>query len=318
MKTLVVLLLIIPTLLRADGSIADALKLIETGNNDAARKMLEEIITKDGSNAEAHYHLGRLLAGPFRKYDDAEEQLEKAVELAGTNAEYHFTLGNLYGIQAQNASVFSKLSYAGKVKDEFLRAVELSPETLRYRLALLGYYLQAPGIAGGSVSKAREQAGEILKRDPFEGHIASAQIAEYEKELTLAEQEYRSAISTNPDHWRGYHLLGYFYLKMKRADDAITQFQQYVKRAPKDPNSYDSLADGYIAKGNTDAALGNYLNALNINPVFPSSLYGAARCYDTLGKKIEARQYYLKYLDHVQKGDNADRARERVNDLTGN
>ena len=316
MRNLAIFLCIIPTLLYAGESIADALKLIETGNNDAARKMLEEIVAADGSNAEARYHLGKLLASQFRKYDDAEEQLEKAVELAGTNAEYHFTLGNLYGIQAQNASIFSKLSYAGKVKDQFLRAVELSPETIRYRLGLLGYYLQAPGIAGGSVSKAREQAAELLKRDAYEGHIASAQIAEYEKEYTLAEQEYKSAIGIKPDRWRTFNLLGYLYLKMNKPDDAIAQFILYVKYAPKDPNSYDSLADGYTAKGNVDAALANYLNALAINPVFPSSLYGTARCYDTLGKKLEARQYYQKFLDHNPKGNNADRARERVKELS--
>ena len=318
MNILAAFLFLIPSLLTGGESVSEAVKLIEAKDYDGARKKLESIISSDASSAEARYHLGRLLANHYRQYDDAEEQLAKAVELAASNAEFHFALGNVYGIQAQNASIFSKLSYAGKVKDEFLRAVELSPDNVRYRLALLSYYLMAPGIAGGSVSKAREQGTELLKRDPYEGHIALAQIADYDKESELAEREFKSAIQEKPGHWRAHHLLGYFYLKLKRADDAIAQFIQYVKCAPNDPNSYDSLADGYTAKGETDQALTQYLKALDVDAAFPSSLYGAATIYDGRSNKTEALRYYRKYLETTQKGDNAEKAKDRVKELSGN
>jgi tetratricopeptide (TPR) repeat protein len=213
--------------------------------------------------------------------------------------------------------VFSKLSYAGKVKEQFQKAVELAPDTLRYRSALISFYLQAPGIAGGSVSKAREHAGEILARDVFEGRMALAGIAEYEKENEAAEREYLAAVAANPAAWRSHHRLGYLYLRLNRPDDAVAQFALYVKKAPDDPNGHDSMADAYTAKGDTDAALASYLSALRLNPSYPSSLYGAGRCCDEKGRKEEALRYYRKYLEVNPQGESAGKARERAAALGG-
>jgi len=298
-------------------NVADALRLIEAKDFDGARKILESLVARNDAGAEAHFRLGLLLVNQYREMDAAEEQLEKAVELADNKAEYHFSLGNLYGIQAQNANVFSKMSYAGKVKREFLRAVELAPDHVGYRSALMSYYLMAPGIAGGSVSKAQEQASAILGLDPFEGHMALAEVAAYEKETEKAEQEYKNAIKAKPSQWRPYHRLGYLYLSMKKPDEAITQFKEYVRVAPADANSYDSLGDGYSARGNTDDALANYLKALTVNSKFPSSLFGAARCYEQKGSKEEALQYYRKFLATDPRGSNVETAKQKVEELAG-
>ena len=310
-------LLLLPTFSAGGDDIAEARKLVDARQFDAAKTLLEQMISHDGTQAEARMLLGRILNVHFRKFDDAEEQMEAAVAIAGGNAEYHFQLGALYGGQAQRASVFSKLSYAGKLKEQFLKAVKLAPDTIRYRSALISYYLQAPGIAGGSVSKAREQAGEILARNLFEGRMALAGIAEYEKDNEAAEREYLAAAAANPAAWRPHHRLGYLYLRLNRADDAVAQFALYVKLAPNDPNGHDSLADAYTAKGNTDAALASYLNALRLNPSYPSSLYGAGRCCDEKGRTAEALRYYRKYLEANPQGENAGTARERVAALGG-
>jgi tetratricopeptide (TPR) repeat protein len=110
-------------------------------------------------------------------------------------------------------------------------------------------------------------------------------------------------------------LLGYLYLRMKRADDAVTQFREYVRISPKDPNSYDSLADGYLAKGNTDDALKCYTQALAIDPHFPSSVYGAGNCYEAKGMKADALKCFRQYLAENQKGPYADKAKERIEEL---
>jgi len=315
--SLLVLLLFIPFLLIADESVSDALRLIEGKNYDAARKILEAIIVRDGSDAGAHYHLGRILANPYNEYDEAEKHLEKAVELVDGNAEYHFTLGNFYGGQAQRAGIFSKLSYAGNVRTEFLRAVELDQHTVRYRIALMSYYLMAPGIAGGSVAKAKEQAEEISKRDPYEGHLALAQIAAYEKEPETAEQAYRSAIKADPSKWRAHHMLGYLLLEQKRIDEAVAEFREYVRLAPADANSHDSLGDGLLAKGDVNQALQSYLRAATVNPQWPSPLFNVARCYERIGQKGEALQYYRKFLAMNPQGQNAKEAEQKVQELTG-
>ncbi len=74
--------------------------------------------------------------------------------LADNRADYHFTLGRAYGAIAQNGSIFTGMKYAGKVKSEFVRAVELEPDNVIYRTGLMRYYIQAPSIAGGSVEQS--------------------------------------------------------------------------------------------------------------------------------------------------------------------
>jgi tetratricopeptide (TPR) repeat protein len=297
-------------------SIADAMKLVAAKDYDGARKTLEAVISQNGSDVEARYQLSRLLASHYLEYDAAEELMENAVELADGNAEYHFFLGTVYGAQAQLAGLLSKFSYAKKTREQFERAVSLQPDSVRYHSALLSYYLMAPGIAGGDVDKARAEGREILKRDAFEGHMALARIAGNEGELEGAEKEYRLAIGARPSDWRAHHMLGYLYLRMKRAEDAIAQFREYVRLSPKDPNSHDSLADGFMAKGNTDEALKSYLQALSFDPRFPSSVFGAGKCYDAKGMKAEALRNYRQYLADNPKGSHADEAKERVDELT--
>jgi tetratricopeptide (TPR) repeat protein len=316
LRTLVPVLLLPFLVAFAQESIPQALTLIESKDYNGARKILETMIDHDAANAEAHARLGVLLSDHFRDYDGAEEHLEQAVELVDNNAEYHFILGNVYGIQAQLANIFSKMSYAGKVKSQFLKAVELKPNELRYRSGLMNYYLMAPGIVGGSVSKAKEQAEAILRIDPGEGHIAYAQIASYEKDYPEAEKHYKEAIAADPSKGIRYNLLGYFYLRLKRVDDAIAQFRSYVRLSPDDPNSYDSLGEGLLEKGDANESLQNYAKALELNPGFVPSVFGTARCFEAKGMKSEALAAYKKYLDLAPQGANASAAKKKVEDLS--
>lgn len=315
--TLVVSLLLLTMRALPQETISAATALAEAKDYAGARRMLEGIVQRDGQNHQARFLLGRLLGGPLREYDDAEKQLEKAVELAPDSAEYHFSLGNLYGIQAQNASIFSKFSYAGKVKDEFEKASNLNPRNIRYRTALMTYYLRAPGIAGGSDEKAREQAAEIGKIDPYEGLLATAEIEAGAENPEKVEQSYRRAIGMRPDGWRAYHRFGYFYMRDKQWDHAIAQFRKYVDVAPKDANSHDSLGEALLAKGSIDEALASYLEALSLDASFASSLHGAAICYDRKGMNAEAAKRYRQYAGANPEARDAKAARERADELEG-
>ena len=282
---------------------------------DGARKMLETSVHRNDGDSEAHFQLGILLFDHFRDLDAAEEQLERAVEIAESRADYHFVLGRVYGAIAQNGGVFSGMKYAGKVKAEFIRAVELDPNNLTYHSALLSYYLMAPSIVGGSVSKAREQAEALLRLDAHEGHMAFAQVAEYEKDYQAAETRYKAAIAANPAKPRAYHRLGYLYLNQQRLDEAIAQFREYVRYAPDDPNSHDSLGEALLEKGAYDEALQEYAKALAMNPRFFDSLYGTARCYEGKGMRTEALSFYRQFLSFNPSGETAETAQRQVEEL---
>ncbi|MFI5310624.1 MAG: tetratricopeptide repeat protein [Gemmatimonadales bacterium] len=184
-------------------------------------------------SAADHYAAGR--AAMSAKPDDAVKEFEKAVSLDDKNAEYHLWLGNALGTVAQKASVLRQPFLAKRVKSEFERTVQLDPSSVDGRHGLMQFFLEAPGIMGGSVDKAREQAVEIGKVNPMRGHLARAEIAAHDKDGTAREREYRAAVSESPDSVVAYATLVAYLLNAKRTDDACAVVDNLIARRPTDP-----------------------------------------------------------------------------------
>ena len=141
--------------------------------------------------------------------------------------------GRAYGQRAMSSSVFTKMSWAKKCRESWEKAVAIDPAFLDARNELLRYYLMAPGIAGGSVEKAREQAARIAVVDATQGHVARGRIAEHEKDLAGAEAAYRKAAESDPKATTGPIALAVFYGGQKRWGEARAIFE---KRLAADPN----------------------------------------------------------------------------------
>jgi len=166
------------------------------------------------------------------KWDAAVEAGEKAVKELPDSSESHLWLGRAYGQKALRASIFSEMGLARKCKAEFEKAVALDPKSVDARYDLVSFHVNAPGIAGGSLDKAREQAAEIARLDPVRGHIAAGSIFSSEKKWPEAEAEYRKALDLKPDsaslHWR----LGRLFEKQGRKDDAKAEWRKALKLEP--------------------------------------------------------------------------------------
>ena len=55
-------------------------------------------------------------------------------------------------------------------------------------------------------------------------------------------------------------------LNQGKVDLAIEKFEKQVALAPHRANPYDSLGDGYLAKGDKENAIKAFKKALEINP----------------------------------------------------
>ena len=75
--------------------------------------------------------------------------------------------------------------------------------------------------------------------------------------------------------------IGYYLMGKKRVDDAIKLFQLNLSLFPQSGNLYDSLAEGYLNKGNKPLALANYKKALALDPTNT----GAKEAIDKLEKE---------------------------------
>ncbi len=179
------------------------------------------------------FKIGRALMDS-NKADAAVKAFEKAAAADNKNADYHLWLGRAVGTVAQNASVLRQPFLARRVKSEFERAVELDPQNIGAREGLVEFYTQAPGVMGGSIAKAREQADQIAKINPMRGHFTRASIDGNQKDAAGVEREFRAASEENPDSLVGQTALANYLAISNRADDAFAPVDRFLTRHPAD------------------------------------------------------------------------------------
>ena len=168
-----------------------------------------------------------------RDPDAAVAAADAALKSSPRDTDVLLWAGRAYGQRALSASVFTKMSWAKRCREAWEKAVGIDPAFLEARNELLRYYLMAPGIAGGGVEKAREQAARIAAVDATQGHVARGRVAEHEKDLAGAEAAYRKAAEVDPKGITGPIALASFLGGQKRWGEARAIFE---KRLAADSN----------------------------------------------------------------------------------
>jgi tetratricopeptide (TPR) repeat protein len=196
--------------------------------------------------------------------DAALKAAAAALKAEPKNATYLVAIGGLYCEQAQQASIFTRLSWAGKCRTTWEQALAIDPKNIDLRNSLIQYYAQAPGLAGGSLDKAREQATAIAALDAVRGELAWAAIARIQKQGDEAERHLKKAAEIDASGVRGPVALAGYYASLERwpeakaifesrlarnADDAFAAFQlaRLLQRQNVDPARSLRLFDQYLA-----------------------------------------------------------------------
>jgi len=157
-----------------------------------AKLIFEKIIKEQPTNYKAIEYLGDI-AGHFKKWDEALTYYEKLKKSDAKNANYHFKFGGVLGMKARDGSRFAALGLLDDVEKAFLTAITLDPKHVDARWALVEFYLQVPGILGGSEKKAQKYADELRAISPVDGYLARGYIQEYFGRYLKAEPEYKKA-----------------------------------------------------------------------------------------------------------------------------
>jgi tetratricopeptide (TPR) repeat protein len=166
------------------------------------------------------------------KSGDAVDWYEKAVKANERDPQHHLSLAQALGTEAQKANKLRQPFLARRLKSELERAVALDPNLIDAHEGLRQYYTEAPGIVGGSIDRAKEQAEIIAKLNPLRGHLARASIARHQGDLALAENEYKAAVAQAPDSLFAAYTLGAFYENQKRWADAAAIYDRLIGQRP--------------------------------------------------------------------------------------
>ncbi len=292
--------------------------LLAAGRVDEAIATLRGQIDSSPNDALAHNLLCRAYFS-LGDWDHGISNCEKAVSLAPANSQFHLWLGRIYGEKADKSGFMTAAGLARRVRTEFEKAVQLSPNSVDARSDLAEFYLEAPGIVGGGHDKAAQQANTLLALDPARGHWVNARMAEKRKDFTTAEREYRGAIDASHGSASSWLNLGLFYRHRNRLDE-MEQALNHVRSAPLDrPDALVDAADIFIrTQRNLPESvqlLRTYLNSttkVEQAPAFKVHyLLGTAA--EKLGDRQKAVTEYKSALELAREFSPAQQALQRVN-----
>ncbi|HEY4307240.1 MAG TPA: tetratricopeptide repeat protein [Gemmatimonadaceae bacterium] len=177
------------------------------------------------------------------------EWFEKAIDANDKSSAHHLWLANALGEQAEHTSKIKLPFLARRIKSEFDRAAQLDPSSIDARHGLIEFYSQAPGVMGGSMDRAKDQAREILKLSAWRGHYEMGRLLERDKDVAGAEKDYIAAVTAAPDSTPAYQYLGAFYRRQKRYDDALKTYETALQHRPDANGFHLTIANTLFVSG---------------------------------------------------------------------
>lgn len=262
--------------------------LYEGGKYADAKSAYEKIIAIAPDNPEANCRLA-LFACDRGEWEKALGHAGKAIAKDANNARYQYAWGAANGVSALKSGVLSKVGYARRCLAAYQRAAEIEPNNPQYHFALMSYYQQAPGIVGGDMAKAYDQAAAIRKLDERQGRQAYVQLYVAEKKYDLAFREFDEQLAKSPDDMFVLYQFGRLtQMSAQRLEEGLAAYRRCIVLAPAERPAA-SRADlhwrvGSVLEqlGKQDEARAEYEVALKEAPEFRP----ARRAVDKLdGKK---------------------------------
>jgi tetratricopeptide (TPR) repeat protein len=231
----------------------------------------------------------------------------------------HYGVGSVLGAQALSQGMLKALGSVGRIRDELARAVELDPLLYAARNALVQFYLVVPGIAGGSVAKAREIANAASARQPEHARLLVALVDIAQKkheqaELGLAAVRAGDDKELAADVAEVWAQLGFTYLNDKQDAKARTVFERMVRDRPSSPRGHYGLGRVFTDAGQFDQAIAAFERAaaLDHSAGLPID-YRAGLAYQAKGDRDKARTLLARFVA-AGKGNpkNIDDAKKRL------
>ena len=299
MKKIFFLLTLLPTLMVSQTTFDRAESYFGQEKYSKAKPLFKEYLRQHPKDKKTREYLGDI-AGYAKDWDIAMDYYEELVKEDPLNANYHFKYGGAMGMKALEISRIRALTYIGDIRKHFEKAAKLDPNHIETRWALVEFYIQLPGIIGGSERKAIKYANELAKISPVDGYLANGYIAEYSNRPKDAEKHYKNAIKVGGSP-HTYEKLSNLYEKNSQPKDAIATKVKSLEIHKRNQLNYQ--IGKIAAQYNLDAELGiNCLRAYIQNHSARDGVpkdwayYRLAQIYKNLGSKETALQWINKAL----------------------
>ncbi len=184
-------------------------KLYSSKNFEQSKVLFQNYLKDKPNNIKTIEYLGDI-AGQNKSWDNAIYYYNKLKQLKPMEANYHYKYGGVMGMKAKESNKFKALGMISEIKSSFEKAISLNPKHIEARAALVEFYLQLPGIVGGSEKKAMFYANEIAQISAVDGYLSKGHIAEYFGRFKEAEIQYKKAVEISKSK-NAYRILANLY-----------------------------------------------------------------------------------------------------------
>jgi len=232
-----ILLVLTTAFLQRPAAAADALMISVIAEDwGSVERLANERLAADPTDAIALHALGRMAidgnvgSQPLRR--KLLPQVQSCLALRPNDGLCQLAYGQILGVELESQGMLAALGSVDKVREAFEAAVAAAPADYDARESLVNFYLNAPGIVGGSMSKARRHAEEFARFDSSRAHLLSALVALHEDDPAKAENELSRLPESSGDadlnrlianRWLA---VGRAYLDQRRYDEAEAAFSR--------------------------------------------------------------------------------------------
>ncbi len=298
-KSIFILLLLFPFCGNAQTNYQQAEEYFKQENFSKAKPIFENYLKQNPGDKKTREYLGDI-AGYQKDWDTAISYYKSLVNEEESNANYHFKYGGALGFKALSVSRIRAVTYIGDIKHHLERAAALDPKHIETRWALVEFYIQLPGIIGGSEKIAiayADELGTISKVDEF---LAKGYIAEYSGRPKDAEKYYKKAIEVGGSP-HTYEKLAGLYEKNNQPKEALETTSKSLKIHKRNQLNYQigKISAQYNLEPEYGIeCLSEYLANYSIKDGVPKdwAYYRLAQIYKNLGKKQIALTWINKAL----------------------
>ena len=274
--------------------LVDAQQLIQSGQLNQAKKIIEEEIRRDPSDFEAYNLLGIVFTNE-QAYAQALEAFQQALKLKPGSTSLHNNLGNLYVAQ-------QKPDLAEK---EFDRVLKIAPANrdAHYNLGLLllakgsplaaiahfqrvhpqsvetQFNLVRASFAAGKSTQALQLARQLsaAHKSDVQLHFTLGIVLASAKQYEFAQRELELANALNPDTFEILHNLGQTYLRAHEYAKADLALNRALKLKPDSVETLYILAKVYSDQSRPLDALELLVRARKLAPENTDIIFLMAR-----------------------------------------
>lgn len=298
-KNIVILLLLFPFCGNAQTNYQQAEEYFKQENFSKAKPIFENYLKQQPGDKKTREYLGDI-AGYQKDWDTAISYYKSLVNEEESNANYHFKYGGALGFKALSVSRIRAVTYIGDIKHHLERAAALDPKHIETRWALVEFYIQLPGIIGGSEKKAIGYANQLGTISKVDEYLAKGYIAEYSDRPKEAEKYYKKAIEVGGSP-HTYEKLAGLYEKNNQPKEALETTSKSLKIHKRNQLNYQigKISAQYNLEPEYGIeCLSEYLANYSIKDGVPKdwAYYRLAQIYKNLGKKQIALTWINKAL----------------------